>query len=255
MKKKLLSISMVAVLAVSILTGCGYNVTEVSADPTIEAVEDESAEATVTVEPETTDEPKEIEASVKTTEPVETSASVVESAKPVETEKPAATPKPTEKPVETPAPATPTPAPVHTHNHVLTSSTSGANCTNAGVDTYTCECGDSYTTNNSNYGAHNWTTTTSTETVHHDAETWWVDGITCGCGIFWPFVVDGSTATGYRMSAEFLEHENGWYDEDGNHYYYCGGWGTSIQEVEISPAYDEVVTHTHTSCTNCGAEQ
>lgn len=229
MRKKLLSFSMVAALSVALLAGCGDNVTEVSADPTIEAVEDESAEITVTVEPENTEEPKEIEASVKTTEPVETtkpvetSAPVVESTKPVETAKPAETPKPTEKPVETPAP-------VHTHNHVLVSSTSGDNCTNAGVDTYTCECGDSYTTANSNYGAHNWTTTTSTETIHHDAVVDWVDGYTCGCGIFWPKSGD-------------LTHARD-----------CG-YTTDIQEVEVSPAYDEVVTLTHTYCTSCGAEQ
>lgn len=52
MKKILLSIGLVAVLSVTILTGCGDNVTEVSADPAIEAV-------------------------TETAEPVETSAPVV----------------------------------------------------------------------------------------------------------------------------------------------------------------------------------
>lgn len=232
MSKKFLSISMVAVLSVTLLTGCGDKVTEVSAEPTSEAVENEIADVTATIAPTETPEPIDT-LEVDEVETVETEVEVEEvETEDVEVEK-VEEPKTSakvedEKVVETPAPVVETPAP-HTHNHVLASSTSGANCTNSGVDTYTCECGDSYTTANNNYGAHNWTTTTSTETVHHDAVVESVRGEICDCGTFWT---------------------------DHSHVRETGcGYVTASREVEVSAAYDEVVTHTHTVCTNCGAQQ
>ena len=230
MSKKFLSISMVAILSVILLTGCGDKVTEVSAEPTSEAVENEIADVTATIAPTETPEPIDT-IEVDEVETVETEVEVEEvETEDVEVEEPKTSAKvEDEKVVETPAPVVETPAP-HTHNHVLASSTSGANCTNSGVDTYTCECGDSYTTTNNNYGAHNWTTTTSTETIHHDAVTETVRGRTCDCGTFFP---NGSDMT---------------------HAVDCG-YTTSVREVEVSAAYDEVVTHTHTVCTNCGAQQ
>lgn len=232
MSKKFLSISMVAILSVTLFTGCGDKVTEVSAEPTSEAVENEIADVTATIAPTETPEPIDT-LEVDEVETVETEVEVeeveTEDVEVEEVEEPKTSAKvEDEKVVETPAPVVETPAP-HTHNHVLASSTSGANCTSSGVDTYTCECGDSYTTANNNYGAHNWTTTTSTETIHHDAVTEWVDGYTCDCGIFW------TDATHPK--------------------YECSGYGTESHEVEVSPAYDETVTHTHTVCTNCGAQQ
>lgn len=155
------------------------------------------------------------------------------------------TPEPTEEPTETPTPEateelteTPTPEPteapatVHTHNYTLTASIAGENCVSAGVDTYTCNCGDSYTTANANIGVHTWTAESYSETIHHDAVEHYEAGYICGCGIFWAF---GNT---YHPEYE------------------CpNGYSTGGRIVTDSPAYDEVVNHSRTYCTSCGTEQ
>lgn len=120
--------------------------------------------------------------------------------------------------------------PVHTHNYALTASTVGTSCTNAGIDTYTCNCGDSYTVANNNYGTHTWTTETYSETIHHDAVEHYQRGYVCSCGTFWPDNGD-------------LSHAEG-----------CG-YVTSGRVITDSPAYDEVVNHSRTYCTSCGAQQ
>lgn len=234
MRKKLLLIGTVAIITATIFTGCSGDAVETFTENTeneAEVAENNSEEAE-TVEPTAVPTEKPVATTAPTTAPTE---------KPVETATPTATPttKPVEtaKPVETTKPAAtpaPTVKPVHTHSYVLVSSTSGATCTSTGVDTYKCDCGDSYTTSNGNTGSHTWTTENWTETIHFDAVYGAERGYMCGCGIFW------ADTSEYHNNHEMIAN--------------CG-YTTSVREYEVSPAHDEVVTHSRTYCTSCGREQ
>lgn len=122
-------------------------------------------------------------------EAVDSSEAGVEE-KPVATTAPTATPKPAEQSTGTtskPADSTPKPTaqPAHVHNYTGTVTTQ-ATCSTAGVKTFTCSCGDSYTesigTTDHNY-------VESTSVVHHDEQYEAVkreipgyNVIICGCG-------------------------------------------------------------------------
>ena len=223
----------VTVLSVTLLAGCSsdavetFNETIETTENEVEVVENdtEEAETKEAVENGANDKTAEAETPAPTTAPTE---KPVETAKPVETTKPVETAKPTAtaKPAATP---TPTPKP-HTHSYVLTSSTSGNTCVSGGIDTFTCSCGDSYTTSNGNTGSHTWTTENWTETIHYPAEYGAERGYTCDCGEFWTDCASHIDVVG------------------------CG-FTTDVREYEVSPAHDEVVTHSRTYCTSCGREQ
>lgn len=127
-----------------------------------------------------------------------------------------------------------------THTHSYTSSvTKNPTCTEEGVRTYSCTCGDSYTESIAKTG-HQWTT--STQTISHPStghyETVTRKEIFCGCG-----------ASGFQSMDEYKEHVR-----NNN----CGGTGgvdTWTENVWIvdSEAWDETITVT--TCSVCGATQ
>lgn len=221
MRKKFLSISMVAILSVTMLVGCGDNAVETSMEPTeVEEIEAETEET------EETEAEAEAEAEAEETEETEEEIEEAEAEAEVEAEETEVSAKTAD--VEEVEEDEEVVVPVHTHNYALTASTAGTSCTNAGIDTYTCNCGDSYTVANNIYGTHTWTTETYSETIHHDAIMGAEYGYTCGCGVFHTF--------------------------DDTHYLTCS-YTNDVREYVVSAAYDEVVNHSRTYCTSCGAQQ
>ncbi len=163
-KKKMLSALLtMAIMAVS-LGGCGS--TTVDADNVVESTEtmvENSTESTAETSNGTTTETggkdDAVAGSDKPAEPT-----VSPSAEPSSTEKPEPTAEPTASPKPT---ATPEPTePPHTHDY-SESVTKQPTCTEDGVKTLTCVCGDVKTEAIPATGNHNWTEITTL--VHHDS--------------------------------------------------------------------------------------
>lgn len=124
--------------------------------------------------------------------------------------------------------------PAHTHSYT-SSVAKNPTCTEAGVKTYTCSCGNSYTEAIPANG-HSWSTTT--ETISHPStghyETVTKKEIWCGCGF---------TCT---SQAELNAHQE---TCDST----CGvrEWSENVWQID-SEAWDEVITVT--KCSVCGAQ-
>ena len=104
--------------------------------------------------------------------------------------------------------------PAHTHNYKGTV-TKAATCGAAGVMTYTCSCGKSYTEAIPATGNHNWIE--QFKTVHHDEQT---------------HIVHHDAVT------HIVHHD-----------------AVSHQEWVVDrPAYDENVTEAHSFCNGCGKD-
>lgn len=133
------------------------------------------------------------------------------------------------KPVEQPKPS-------HSHSYAVVSQT-GATCTAAGVTTYKCSCGDSYTEQNSGALGHAWQTQYNEwdEVVHHPGTV--VTTIVCECGQ--TFNSDNErTVHNRQLILQGL-----------------GGHSFSTDEKEVG-GYDETVHHSDPcgqKCTRCGA--
>lgn len=223
MKKKLLPICTLAIISATLLLGCSAKETETLSNEVEEIIEEEIVE--------TPEEIIEAEETVEIEEEISEEVVTEEEATEISEEEV----EPIEEEVET-VEVTVQPQPVHTHTYVLTNSTSGTTCQTTGTDTYTCECGDSYTQANSIVGSHEYTTETTIETIHHPGQYEVIPTYICDCDIYW---------TPDQMN-KLVEHSNeldeGWRS--------CG----SITR-EISPAYDENIEHSRTYCVNCGIEQ
>lgn len=155
MKRKVLTIMFVGVLSISSLAGCG-NDTKPKSEETVIQTETESIEKDVVEETEETTETEEKESEITETEvkatevPKEevTSTTVPKTKDKPKESKTEKTTKPTEKPTEAP-----TKAP---HQHSYSSSvTKNSTCSESGIKTYQCSCGDSYTENIAPTG-HSW---------------------------------------------------------------------------------------------------
>lgn len=126
-----------------------------------------------------------------------------------------------------------------THTHTYTSSVSKSpTCTENGIMTYTCDCGNSYTEAIPSSG-HQWTTTT--ETISHPStghyETVTKKELWCYCG------------ARFQSQADLTAHQETC--EDGNT---CGvdEWTENVWIVD-SETWEEVITVT--KCSVCGATQ
>lgn len=224
MKKKLLPICTLAIISATLLLGCSAKETETLSNEVEEIIEEEIVE--------TSEEIIEAEETVEIEEEISEEVVTEEEATEISEEEV----EPIEEVVET-VEVTVQPQPVHTHTYVLTNSIAGTTCQTTGIDTYTCECGDSYTQANGIVGSHEYTTETTIETIHHPGQYEVIPTYACDCpGVFW-------TIAQYD---ECIAH----CDERGEGYRSAG----SITK-EISPAYDENIEHSRTYCVNCGIEQ
>lgn len=171
-----------------------------------------------------------------------------------EAQKPSSsTPKPTEEPVETTTIPVEETKPVHSHNHtgVVTVQPS---CTVAGVKTYTCSCGDSYT-EDLGKTAHDYSVLI-TQTVHHEDQYEAVRReipekkvIVCGCG------AEFTDYDEWQAHAVSNIEANGPFCACGSNYLvnsYPASY--TYDYVLITPAYDseEIVGYT---CSVCGQQK
>lgn len=247
-KRHILLIAIIAILVVfaGMLVGCGeQNTNETISENEVEPTSTpEISEEEPTLEPETTTEPTDVPETSE--EPEVTSEPTSEP-----TTAPTTKPEPTEKPSEpTPAPVAPT-EPPHTHNY--NSSVTNATCTTDGYTTYTCNCGDSYTTtipatghsyvngdchcgaHDPNYvppHTHSWNTIEWTENVWSHTETI-------------PIYVCNDCCARFTSGADLDAHQasTGW-DGDWMH----TGWHS---DYEYRDVYVDV-THHRREC-SCGA--
>jgi hypothetical protein len=185
----------------------------------LEEPETESVETETETETEETTESEEIET---------TEESVVEDDKVTMTE--------TTKVVEE--------KPVHTHSWDGGTVTQAATCTNNGVKTYKCSCGETKTEAIGATG-HNWVAQTTV--VHHDAE-----------GMFQQ-VKTGTTKVIICKGCNERFYTNDSYDTheintEHSHYVVTTEDTYETQWVETSPAWDEPVT-TGYICSVCGTVQ
>ncbi len=248
-KRHILLIAIIAILVVfaGMLVGCGeQNTNETISENEVEPTSTpEISEEEPTLEPETTTEPTDVPETSE--EPEVTSEPTSEP-----TVAPTTKPEPTEKPSEpTPAPVAPT-EPPHTHNYI--SSVTNATCTTDGYTTYTCNCGDSYTTtipatghsyvngdchcgaHDPNYvppHTHSWTEHTWTEDV---VSGYMVEYIVCnGCGASFDSVA----------SVHAHQDSTGW-DGTPKH----TGWCNDVRWIETVTQ----VVHHYREC-SCGARE
>ena len=133
------------------------------------------------------------------------------------------------KPVEPPKPS-------HSHSYAVVSQT-GATCTAAGVTTYKCSCGNSYTEQNGGALGHAWQQQYNEwdEVVHHPGTI--VEKLTCSHGnVFYNY-------------GEWEAHCDSFMEQGLN------GCSMSPTEEEIG-GYDQTVHHSDPcgqKCTRCGA--
>lgn len=199
---------------------------------TVASVEDGGEEVTAITNPAVTTAPAE--------QPVD------------EAQKPSSsTPNITEEPVETTTiPAEETKS-VHSHNHTGVVTTQ-ATCIVAGVKTYTCSCGDSYT-EDLGTTAHDYSVPV-TQTVHHDEQwdtvsrTVNVKKIRCSCGEYFTETATWDTHRATNILAEGI-------------YSSCAGAYMVVEEpetiydyVKISDAYDEEIIVGY-KCSVCGQQK
>lgn len=139
MKKKITTL--LAILLLVSLVGCGSNTGSIEPTPSDAAQPMETIEPT---EPSTepTQEPTGEPSTEPTTEPVQ-EPTTAQTEEPKETVTPGEEPttETTQEPTTTPTVPT---APVHTHSY-SNSVTKQVTCDTNGIITYTCSCGDSYT--------------------------------------------------------------------------------------------------------------
>jgi Ni/Co efflux regulator RcnB len=189
--KKLVCCAIVTAMVASAMAGCGSNTntedTEVAETEVVEATESVETEANTETEVEIVEETTEEEVDTEEveTETEEESKVEVESTTSSKTEEKSEVKKEetykstntsTTKVEETPA---------HTHAWDGGTITSSATCTNNGVKTYKCSCGQTKTEAIGATG-HNWVAQTTV--VHHDAKGQFATVVTnqkyiaCGCG-------------------------------------------------------------------------
>ena len=217
-------------------TGVSEDSTDVSEDSTVEVPEDTSSEPETTEEEAAQTLPEEsseeaattLEGSTENTEPAATTTKEKETTKAPSSQNPtpgaATTAAPPETTKATTAPTQPTTPPPTTtaaptqpsHKHSYTGKvTKAATCGTAGVMTYTCSCGSSYTEPIPATGNHNWVE--QFKTVHHDA----------------------ITRTIHHDAETHIVHHDA---------------VTHQQWVTDQPAYDEPITEMHAICNSCGAD-
>lgn len=132
---------------------------------------------------------------------------------------------------------------VHTHSYI-SRVTRAATCGTAGIRTYTCSCGRSYTETIAATGSHDWEAVTRTEKVLVQEAVYgsiWV----CYCG------------ESFKSRAEFDAHSSYYRQQSsltGSAYYGVHSGFNKDYNVEISPAVYETQTVTdHYECSVCGA--
>lgn len=172
--KKLIALAM-ALMMTAMLTACS-----VPEDGTFKDLiqEVETQEPSYEVPDKNTESETEAEETEKPAESTEETQAPTEAPKPTETPS-QSTGGSTSKPAETTKP-TETPKPVHQHSY-SSSVTTQPTCTTAGVRTFTCSCGKSYTESVPAKG-HDWGTRTATK-----QEQVWQEGakhtvVVCTCG-------------------------------------------------------------------------
>lgn len=126
--------------------------------------------------------------------------------------------------------------PSHSHSYAVVSQT-GATCTAAGVTTYKCSCGDSYTEQNGGALGHAWQTQYNEwdEVVHHPGTI--VTKYGCECG------------TLFDSEYAWTMHNDTIMEQGGNRH----SFGEYPEEVG---GYDQTVHHSDPcgqKCTRCGA--
>jgi hypothetical protein len=236
--KKLVCCAIVTAMVASAMVGCGGNT---NTEDT-EVAETEVAEATEAVETETETEME----TEETTESDTTEESVVED----ETEDDENTEATSNAEVNQDDKNTTTETtkvveekPVHTHSWDGGTVTQAATCTNNGVKTYKCSCGETKTEAIGATG-HNWVAQTTV--VHHDAE-----------GMFQQ-VKTGDRKVVYCYCGEkFYDNES--YQAHANendHHRFTLNYEDTYETkwVETQAAYDETVT-TGYICSVCGTAQ
>jgi hypothetical protein len=237
-------------MVASAMAGCGSNTntedTEVAETEVAEATESVETEAETETEVEIVEETTEEEVDTEEveTETEEESKVEVESTTSSKTEEKSEVKKEetykstntsTTKVEETPA---------HTHAWDGGTITSSATCTNNGVKTYKCSCGQTKT-ESINASGHNWVAQTTT--VHHEAEGMYQQ-VQTGTR---RYITDGAGHGPFYSNEEWQEHR-----ATGCHAGY-GAYSEDVYEtqwVETSPAWDETIT-TGYICSICGATQ
>lgn len=126
--------------------------------------------------------------------------------------------------------------PSHSHSYAVVSQT-GATCTAAGVTTYKCSCGNSYTEQNGGALGHAWQQQYNEwdEVVHHPGTV--VAKMTCDCGKVF-YSEEEQTLHNRQFILQGL-----------------GGHAFGVTEEEVG-AWDETVHHSDPcgqKCTRCGA--
>ena len=126
--------------------------------------------------------------------------------------------------------------PSHSHSYAIVSQT-GATCTAAGVTTYKCSCGNSYTEQNGGALGHAWQQQYNEwdEVVHHPGTV--VAKMTCDCGKVF-YSEEEQTLHNRQFILQGL-----------------GGHAFGVTEEEVG-AWDETVHHKDPcgqKCTRCGA--
>jgi hypothetical protein len=149
-----------------------------------------------------------------------------------------------------------------THTHSYTSSvTKAATCSTAGVRTYTCSCGNSYTESIAATGSHNWVE--QTKTVHHDEvghyeETGHYEKVKTGCKGYYTCNKCGYSEEPVNgsISDDFALHVLLTCDSSYSLIYqdvYETQWvSDGKQWVVDTKAYDETVSNGY-KCSVCGA--
>ncbi|MFR7475488.1 hypothetical protein [Frisingicoccus sp.] len=253
MKKKI-SILIILCMIFAMLTACNSSTTDEMKDKLKDKYETESAESESEKDATRSDTESEKESETETKKPTETTKPT-ENTKPTETTKPTENTKPTEttKPTESVKPSQPstggsqtpskpaeTQKPVHTHSYSGTV-TSQPTCANAGVKTYTCSCGDSYTESIPATRNHSWADHTATrdKQVWHEGATH--SGIACACGQVFNSQAEYETHTLDRA----LAGDNGNHSNCGPYTYKDEGYYSTETETYIDYQY----------CTVCGTHK